>query len=275
MKYKTLIVDGSYLAHQASNALSNFKTSTGLPSGLIYGFVNTLNSICKRYPTSFLFVCWEGKKHWRRSLLPGYKSSRPSLDNNYLTQLHDLQTLLSHLGIKQVSPEYGEADDAISILTLSSPTPILIYTGDKDLLQLCTDSIHILSRRYYKSGSKYKLYTPEEVKNEYLVSPSELHILLSITGDQADDIPGLPGYGPKVASKILNDGVPFEEAFSPSELNTITRNIELIKLPPPEKYRTLIDIKNNSPLTENEIYEKYGLRRFKMQPNYLSPLRRS
>ena len=201
MKYQTLLVDGPYLAHRSFRAPYQLTTKDGKDSTMIHSFIRSLNSLRKQFGPNQILIAWEshGTPSWRREQYPAYKPSQ-SLDIQYVSELKDLQTLLHLFGVKQFYAPNNEADDvlarlSISVNDLKVTYPIVIFTVDKDIMQLVGEQCMVYDGKVFHDINK--------VKEKFFVWPEQIADLLAIAGDNADNIQGLNGYGFKKAAKLI------------------------------------------------------------------------
>lgn len=195
MQYKTLIIDGSYLAHRSY--ASPYRLTTGeLDATMIHGFIRTLNARRKEFEPNKIIVAWEshGTPNWRRELLSTYKPGK-QLNKQFVTSQEDLKILLYLLNVPQYYSPNNEADDVIARLILEQEKPILIYTPDKDIMQTINEYVHTYNGK--------EIFTQKEVKYKFGVWPEDIPEFLAIVGDNSDNIQGVKGIGPKKAIKII------------------------------------------------------------------------
>jgi len=199
MNYQNLLIDGSYLAHRSHLAPYTLTTSTGLNSKLIHSFLTSLKSLYNKYNPKQTVIAWESYPtiSWRRELYPTYKPCNSDY-SEYAELTIDLKFILRLLNIPQYYAPNNEADDVLANLSVRVTKPTLIFTVDKDLMQLVNDDIpvHILS--------KSKIFNESRVYDKYKVHPSQIPDLLAITGDKSDNIVGINGLGPKKTSDLLS-----------------------------------------------------------------------
>jgi 5'-3' exonuclease/transcription antitermination factor NusG len=200
---QNLIIDGTQLAIRCalSPGLGELRDSKGRPTGAIVGFCNSLVSLKKRYPTATLHVTWDGSSQRRRKMFAGYKASRSSHHTTF--EIQHLKTLLPKLGVNQTYNPEEEADDVIATLVHRKLKGQLnsFLTTDRDLLQLVSDTNTQIVPAV--GASKERLYTVEEVVEEYGVGPELLVHVRALSGDTSDEIPGVEGFGLKTATKLI------------------------------------------------------------------------
>lgn len=217
-----LLIDGSNLIHRILHTEQiNTKNSMGISTGGIYGFLRSLNKLCRRFNYDYLpVVCWdEGTVNFRSKIYPEYKNWKvaksrddipqvevPEEEEEFLVTLayskQYLHTsILPLLNVPSVMTYGVEADDIIAHITFTTTLPCVIVSNDDDLVQLISKpSISLLK------PSKDKVLHQEEILSEYDLSadhfPQQFILEKAITGDISDGVPGVYGLGPKYASKI-------------------------------------------------------------------------
>jgi len=214
--YQTLIIDGPYLAHRSYSAPYKLTTSDGRDSTMIHSFMRSLNSFRKQFAPDTIIIAWEshGTPSWRKKQYPAYKGTRGMIDEQFIYQLNDLQNLLALFKVKQFNSPTNEADDVIARLTIDSiKYPVLIFTKDKDMMQLVGESLQVYDGKVF--------YDINKVKEKFFVYPEQIPDLLAIGGDKVDNIYGLEGYGFKKAAQLIKKYGKVEDI----ELSNCSRNI--------------------------------------------------
>jgi len=268
MQYKTLIVDGSYLAHKSY--ASPYRLTTGeLDATMIHGFIRSLNARRKEFKPDKIIVAWEshGTPSWRRELLNTYKPGK-QLNKQFISSQEDLKILLYLLNVPQYYSPTNEADDVIARLVFDKQTefPILIYTPDKDIMQLVGEHCHTYSGK--------EIMTAEKVKEKFGVWPEDIPKFLAIVGDDADNIIGVKGIGPKKAAKYIYEDEKIncplrkhkEQIKLNEKLTKLNYGCELVKLEPKTEHtiETLLDkYKLKSIKAKIEEYKKLGTKKNK------------
>jgi DNA polymerase-1 len=166
---------------------------------MIHSFMRSLNAIRKKFPTKEIIVAWEshGTPSWRRGMLPTYKPGKP-FDGAFIQEIKDLQILLHLLGITQYSSDNNEADDVIATYVhKNNSLNILIFTVDKDIMQLVNGLCHIYDG--------HTIYDEAAVLEKLGVMPDRIPDLLALCGDSADNIEGIEGIGRKKATQIIKE----------------------------------------------------------------------
>ncbi|PMY42146.1 DNA polymerase I [Pseudomonas sp. GW456-L14] len=196
-----VLVDGSSYLYRAFHALPPLTTSKGMPTGAVKGVLNMLKSLRKQYPDSPFAVVFDAKGGtFRDDMYAEYKANRPSMPDDMRVQIEPLHASVIALGFPLLCVEGVEADDVIGTLARSSAAadrPVVISTGDKDMAQLVDGHITLVNTM---SGSSMDV---EGVKEKFGVAPEQIIDYLALMGDSSDNIPGVPGIGPKTASGLL------------------------------------------------------------------------
>ncbi|MHC8404906.1 DNA polymerase I [Pseudomonas sp. TMB3-21] len=196
-----VLVDGSSYLYRAFHALPPLTTSRGLPTGAVKGVLNMLKSLRKQYPDSPFAVVFDAKGGtFRDDMYAEYKANRPSMPDDMRVQIEPLHQSVKALGFPLLCVDGVEADDVIGTLARSSAAadrPVVISTGDKDMAQLVDGHITLVNTM---TGSALDV---EGVKEKFGVAPEQIIDYLALMGDSSDNIPGVPGIGPKTASGLL------------------------------------------------------------------------
>ncbi|HAU31913.1 MAG: DNA polymerase [Desulfotomaculum sp. 46_296] len=200
-----LIIDGNSLAHRAFHALPLLTTSQGIFTNAVYGFANMLLRILSDRKPQFVAVCFDkGKITFRHSDYGEYKAKRKPTAEELRPQFPLIKEFLQAMCIRVSEYDNYEADDLIGTLAVLSEKDgmnNLILTGDQDALQLVSPLTRVLLTK--KGITELEEYTEEKVRERYGVLPAFFVDLKGLTGDQSDNIPGVPGIGLKTASGLL------------------------------------------------------------------------
>jgi len=200
-----LVVDGTQLFIRCLEApgLGSLTDSQGRSTGGVVGFLRSLASYKKRFSDSEIYVCWDGTSQRRKTMYEGYKANRTSRSGSLPFGWEWLKEFLPLLGVQQAFASDEEADDVIASLVRGplKGHPNVIISSDRDLLQLVTDFTHQLCPAV--GSGKEKLYDEALVEAEYGVSPSHVVHVRALSGDTSDNIPGVPNFGLKTATKVL------------------------------------------------------------------------
>jgi DNA polymerase-1 len=207
-----VLVDGSSYLYRAYHALPALSNSHGKPTGAIYGVANMLKKLIDDYRPDFLAVVFDAKgKTFRNALYSEYKANRPPMPKELQVQVEPLLNLIQAMGLPLLRVPGVEADDVIGTLTRQAVElggSVLISTGDKDMAQLVSDQVNLINTmdntRLDRAAVIAKFNVPPERFIDYL----------SLTGDKVDNIPGVPGVGPKTAAKWLEKFGSLQEVIS-------------------------------------------------------------
>ncbi len=200
-KTPLILVDGSSYLFRAFYAMPELENSKGNPTGTIYGVINMMKKLMTQYKPSLMAMVFDAKgKTFRSNLYPDYKANRPAMPNELRQQIEPLHKVISALGVPLIIIPDVEADDVIGTLATRAAAddiPVLISTGDKDMAQLVTNSVHLINTM------NNVLLDPDGVMNKFSVRPNQIIDYLTLMGDNSDNIPGIPRVGPKTAAKWL------------------------------------------------------------------------
>ncbi|MGN6162447.1 MAG: DNA polymerase I [Marmoricola sp.] len=204
---RLLLLDGHSLAYRAFFALpvENFATAAGQPTNAVYGFTSMLINVLRdEQPTHIAVAFDKSRQTFRLAEYPEYKAKRNKTPDEFSSQLSLIREVLDAFHITHLSLDGFEADDIIATLVtqaLADDTEVLILTGDRDSLQLVTPESTVL---YPMRGvSDLARMTPEAVEAKYGVAPARYPELAALVGEDSDNLPGIPGVGPKTAAKWL------------------------------------------------------------------------
>lgn len=202
---KMLLIDGNSLLHRAFHALPPLRTSKGVYTNAVYGFLNMLLRILQEEEPDYISVAFDKKgPTFRHNEYAAYKATRPSTADELVGQFDVLKEILEAMNISYLEADGFEADDILGTVSKKgeeSGVFSIIVTGDKDALQLVSDKTSVMLTK--KGISEMETYDPEKVKKRYGISPELVADLKGLMGDKSDNIPGVPGVGIKTASKLL------------------------------------------------------------------------
>ena len=202
-----LLIDGHSMAYRAFFALpvENFSTTTGEPTNAVYGFTAMLANILRDEQPTHVAVAFDaGRTTFRTEQYPAYKGTRDATPTEFKGQVPLIKEILESLRIPMLEKERFEADDIIATLATDAVTAgmdVLICTGDRDALQLVSEAVTVLYPR--KGVSDLVRYTPAAVEEKYGVVPVCYPDLAALVGESSDNLPGVPGVGPKTAAKWI------------------------------------------------------------------------
>ncbi len=212
---KFIVIDGNSLLNRAFYALPLLQTKQGFFTNAIYGFISMLLRLLEEEQPNYLAVVFDTKeKTFRHKTYPSYKAHRDKAPPEMLPQIPMLKELFEAMGIAYFEKDGFEADDLVGTLAKQASRDgkhTLIVTGDKDLLQLIDDHIHVLLTK--KGISQMEVYDAAKVKEDFGVEVKELLDLKALIGDKSDNVPGVPGIGEKTALKLLNTYTDLDELY--------------------------------------------------------------
>lgn len=204
---RLLLLDGHSLAYRAFFALpaENFSTSTGQHTNAVYGFTSMLINVMRDEQPTHIAVAFDvSRQTFRTEEYADYKAGRSATPNEFKGQVSLLHEVLDALKIRYVEVDGFEADDVLATLTtqaLAEDFEVLICSGDRDSLQLVTERSTVLYP--VKGVSELARMTPDAVQTKYGVLPERYSDLAALVGESSDNLPGVPGVGPKTAAKWI------------------------------------------------------------------------
>ena len=202
---KMIIIDGNSLLNRAFYALPPLKTRDGRHTNAIYGFLTMTFRMLEEYNPGYFAVAFDLRKPtFRHKEFKEYKAGRKKMPPELREQIQPLKDILDALNVYRIEVEGFEADDIIGTVVTQGEEQgfeTLVVTGDKDALQLASNTTKII---FTKRGiSNIEIYDADKVKEETGVSPKTFIDLKGLMGDSSDNIPGIPGVGEKTALKLL------------------------------------------------------------------------
>ena len=204
---RLLLLDGHSLAYRAFFALpvENFSTSTGQSTNAVYGFTSMLINVLRDEQPTHVGVAFDvSRQTFRSAEYAEYKANRASSPTEFSGQVSLVKEVLEALHIATVEKDGFEADDVIATLStqaVAAGMEVAICTGDRDALQLVGPTCTVLYPR--KGVSDLARMTPEAVEEKYGVVPARYPELAALVGETSDNLPGVPGVGPKTAAKWI------------------------------------------------------------------------
>jgi len=200
------IIDGNSLINRAYYAMRNpMITKEGIFTQGIFGFINMLDKIKRDYEPGYMLIAFDMKAPtFRHKEYEDYKAGRKKMPPELAMQIPLLKDVLRAMNIKQMEIEGFEADDIIGTVAKAAEENGLepyIITGDKDALQLASDTIKVIFTK--KGVSEFDIYDHQAMIDTYGLTPSQFIDLKGLMGDKSDNIPGIPGVGEKTATKML------------------------------------------------------------------------
>ncbi|MGH7951404.1 MAG: 5'-3' exonuclease [Limisphaerales bacterium] len=199
-----LIIDGHAYAYRAFHAIRHLRSPSGQPTNAIYGFVKMLSKMRAAIKPTHLIVVWDGGLCAdRMKALPEYKAQRAEMPDDLKPQLDEIVSYLEAAGIATFCRDGVEADDYIACLArraAEAEMKVVIASSDKDFMQLVSPRVGLLN----PNDKSEMIWTDDHVWKKAGVAPSQIVDWLSLMGDSVDNIPGVPGVGPKTAAELLN-----------------------------------------------------------------------
>jgi DNA polymerase-1 len=200
---RLLIVDGHAYAYRAFYAIRNLRGPEGRPTNAVFGFVKMLDKMRAALEPAHLIVVWDGGLSAERMAAhPEYKSQRPEMPDDLQPQLDEIGEYLAAAGIAGFCGHGVEADDYIACLARRAAAAgwnVVIASSDKDFMQLVSARIGLLN----PNDKTAAIWSREQVVAKAGVEPEQVADWLALMGDAVDNIPGVPGVGPKTAAELL------------------------------------------------------------------------
>lgn len=238
-----LLLDVHYLCHRAFHSAKGMSWE-GRPTGVIFGFLQSIGGLMDRFNTKDVFFCFESVRSLRKELYPDYKKKRTQRERTpeeqkaykeFIQQIQLLRTeLLPKIGFKNIYSFDGfESDDVLAMLGKQADRlqqDALIISADHDMYQCVSPYVHCYNPQ---AGQRM---TPELFKKTYGIPPSRWALCKAIAGCNTDEVAGIQGVGEKTALKFLTEGLnPESKAFSsilsPEGKAIVRRNRKLVELP--------------------------------------------
>ena len=238
-----LLVDGSATMYRAFYAIRTLSTRAGLPTNALYGFIRMLSQMREVWaPTHWMVIFDGGSPPRRLEALPEYKAQRAPMPDELRSQIPLIERYLDCARVDSLRVNKEEADDVMATLATRASRDggeVLLATSDKDMYQLVDAQVHVVT-----VAGKPERMDPEAVRAKTGVLPEHIIPWLALIGDTADNIPGVPGVGPKTAAALLGEYGSVEALMAKVEsvarpklrealqghTETVTRNLELVRL---------------------------------------------
>ena len=201
------VIDGNSLMHRAFHAVPpTMNAPDGRPTNAIFGFLNMFLKMIDAFNPDGVVVAFDkGKPRVRMEMLSQYKAQRPPMDPDLHAQFPMIKELLTALNVPILQSEGWEGDDILGTMARlgeRAGCDMLLVTGDRDMYQLVTEHVNVVSTR--KGLSDVAIMTPESVDDLYHgITPALVPDFYGLKGDTSDNIPGVPGIGPKKASALI------------------------------------------------------------------------
>jgi DNA polymerase I len=241
---RLLIIDGHAYAYRAFHAIRVLNSPSGQPTNAIYGFIKMVVKMRGTIAPTHSIVVWDGGLSAERlAALPEYKAQRPEMPEPLRPQIDQIVEYLEAARIASYCRPGIEADDAIACIARRAEEmgwTTVIASSDKDFMQLVSPRVGLLNPH----DKTEAVWAAEQVRAKTGVEPGQIVDWLSLIGDNVDNIPGVPGIGPKTAADLLKQFGSIEELFTrlnqvKSERlqgallgakNAVLRNRELVRL---------------------------------------------
>ncbi|MBX7255094.1 MAG: DNA polymerase I [Candidatus Hydrogenedentes bacterium] len=201
---RLFLIDGSAFAYRAYFAIRNLTNSKGVPTNAVYGFARVLIKILREHDPSHIAVVFDAPgKTFRDDMYAEYKATRPETPEDLRAQFPLMHEVVKAFNIRLLMEPGVEADDVIGTLARQGAEAgfsVAVVTGDKDMLQLVTDSVTVFDPNKEDEGQWIGI---DEVRERFGVPPERVVEALGLMGDTADNVPGVRGIGPKTARTLL------------------------------------------------------------------------
>ncbi len=223
MKQRIILIDSNNIAYRAFYALPDtIATSSGIMTNAVLGFINMLLKLIEDLKPDIVICTFDSKgPTFRHKMFEEYKMHRKKMPDELAQQLPLIKEVMEAFNIECLEKEGVEADDILASIARDASADYretIIVTGDKDMLQMVSERVKVLSSR--KSITDTIIYDKERVIEKMGVEPGKVRDLLALMGDNSDNIPGVPGIGPKTAVKLIKEFGNLEDIYN---------NIEKIK----------------------------------------------
>lgn len=203
-----VLIDGNAIVHRAYHALpKTMTTRKGEPTNAVYGFITTLIKVLEDLKPNYIAASFDlAGPTFRHEHFADYKATRVKADQELYDQIPRVKEVVKTMEIPIYEQQGFEADDAIGTIVekvKDKDIDIYVVSGDKDIFQLINGKVKVYSLR--KGLSQLQIVDHDTIQKEYNLQPSDFIDLKALAGDPSDNIPGVPGVGPKTATKLLQD----------------------------------------------------------------------
>ena len=262
---RLLVIDGNSIANRAFFGIKLLTTKDGRYTNAIFGFLNILNSLLKECSPDEVAVAFDLKAPtFRHKMYDGYKATRHKMPDELAAQMPVIRQLLALLGYREVTAEGWEADDILGTLAAACAArsdDCFLATGDRDSLQLVSDTTTVLLATTALGRSKTVTMDVDAVKEKYGVMPRQLIDVKSLMGDTSDNIPGVKGIGEKTALSLVQTFGSLEGVYANLDDKRIKpkqREHLMEDKPMAELSHTLGTIRTDAPIDTAEGAYKVG-----------------
>jgi len=211
MPAEIYLIDGSAFIYRAFHAVAPLTNAEGFQTNAVFGFVNMVNKLIKEKQPSHAAVAFDSRgKVFRHGMYPAYKANRPPMPDELAGQVPYIKDVVKALGLPSFEEPGIEADDIIGTAAEAlhrQGATVIIVSGDKDLLQLVGETTTMWD------PMNDRVMDPAAVKGKYQVGPEQLLDCFALMGDSSDNVPGVPGVGPKTAAKLILEHGSLEQLY--------------------------------------------------------------
>jgi DNA polymerase-1 len=195
------LIDATATIHRAYHAIRGLSTSAGLPTNAVFGFTRMLIKLLQDWSPEYIALCFDSKgKTFRHEMYPDYKATRPPMPEDMRIQLSYIREVAEGFRLPVIELQGYEADDLIGTLAAQAEKAgfsVVMVTGDKDFIQLVTETVSIWD------PMKDKVTNLAEVRKTFELEPGQIIDVMGFSGDTSDNVPGVPGIGPKTALSLI------------------------------------------------------------------------
>ncbi|HLG91262.1 MAG TPA: 5'-3' exonuclease H3TH domain-containing protein, partial [Candidatus Saccharimonadales bacterium] len=243
---KLAIIDGKSVFYRGYYALPNLSTKDGIPTGGVYGFAAMALELLKKLKPDYVAVAWDKPKtniRKRKKMYPEYKAGRKAPPPDFYAQIPILHELLAAFGWPLYELDDYEADDIMGTLAVQAAKKdieTMLITSDLDILQVINHHAHVYALK--RGFSNIELFHPESFEEKYSLKVEQFLDYKSIAGDSSDNVPGVPGIGPKGAVELLQK---FET------LDNVYKNLDKV----PDKLRVKLEAGKKSAYLSKKLLE--------------------
>jgi len=219
MEKTVFLIDGSAYIYRAYHAIRNLSNSRGTPTNAVFGFTNMMLKLMEEKKPEFLAVMFDVKgPTFRHEIYKEYKANRPPVPDDLIVQIPLIKDIVRGMNLTIYEKQGFEADDLIgtlSTLAQEKAFGVVMVTGDKDFMQLVTDDAFIWDPMKNATMDK------NTVREKFGVAPDKVVDVMGLSGDASDNIPGVPGIGPKTATALIREFGSMENLFD--NLDAVTK----------------------------------------------------
>lgn len=257
MPEKLMIIDGNSIVNRAFYGVPILTDAEGRYTNGVYGFLNIFFKLFDEENPDYVGVAFDvHAPTFRHKMFSDYKGNRKGMPEELKSQMPILKEVLNSMNISCFELEGYEADDILGTIARRGEEKgfdVTLVSGDRDLLQICSDKITVRIPKTIKGKTEVENYTPDGVIEKYGVNPKEFIEVKALMGDTGDNVPGVPGIGEKTAVKIIKQYKDVETAISNSENIKPKKASENLKTYAEQARisRVLVEIDTNAPVEIN------------------------